>query len=136
MNEELNLIILKETEAVEDLLSALEQQHSAIIRNDIFKMEEVVSSIERCNRNVATFEFQRREITKGKPMSQIVNSLETSELEDNVRKIKKLLEATVVQKNNNELLIRQGLSYTNKILNILNPDRSAKTYNAYGRVTK
>jgi flagellar biosynthesis/type III secretory pathway chaperone len=136
MNEELNQIIVKETEAAENLLAALEQQHNVIIKNDIFEMEKVVSIIENCNRDVATFEVKRREITKTSSMSEIVNSLHDTELEDNVRKIKMLLEAIVVQKNSNELLIKQGLAYTNKLLSILNPDRSAKTYNSYGRVSK
>jgi len=136
MEEELSLIILKETEAVQELLSALEQQHKAIIKNDVFSMEEVVAIIQKCNRNVASFEFERRKITNGKPMSEILNGFNNSEMEDNVRKIQKLLHGTITQKKNNELLIKQGLAFTNKILNILNPDRTAKTYNAYGRIKK
>jgi len=136
MNEELNLIILKETEAIEALLRALQKQHIALIKNDIFSMEEVVSIIEKCNRNVASFEFQRREITQGKPMSEIIRNSNTRELEDNVNKVQKLLQATIVQKKNNEAFIKQKLTFTNKILNILNPDRAAKTYNAYGKIKK
>jgi flagellar biosynthesis/type III secretory pathway chaperone len=136
MKDELNLIILKETEAIEALLRAMESQHTAIIKKDVFKMEEMVAIIGKCNRDVASFEFERRNITKGKPMSEILQDFNDDELDDNVRKIQKLLHATITQKNNNELLIKQGLAFTNKILNVLNPDRTAKTYNAYGRVKR
>ena len=136
MKEELNLIILNETEAVEELLAALQKQHKAIVENDIFGLEGVVSIIQKCNRNVASFEFERRKITEGKPMSEILNGFNDSEMDDSVRKIQKLLEATITQKESNEFLIKQGLSFTNKILNVLNPDRSIKTYNAYGKVKK
>lgn len=136
MKEELNLIILKETEAVQELLNALEQQHKAVITNDVFGLEEVVSIIQKCNRSVASFEFERRKLTEGKPMSEILNGFNDSEMDDSVRKIQKLLQATITQKESNEFLIKQGLSFTNKILNVLNPDRSIKTYNSYGKVKK
>lgn len=136
MKEELNLIILKETAAIEELLLALQQQHEAILKNEVFPLEEVVSLIQKCNRNVASFEFERRKITTGRPMSEILNEFNDSEMEDKVRNIQKLLQATILQKENNETLIKQGLAFTNKILNVLNPDRSAKTYNAYGKVKK
>lgn len=136
MKKELNLLILNETAAVEELLLALQKQHSAILKNDVFSLEEVVAIIQKCNRSVASFEFERRKITEDKPMSEILNSFNDSEMEDNVRKIQKLLQAVIMQKNNNETLIKQGLAFTNKILNVLNPDRTAKTYNAYGKVKK
>ena len=40
------------------------------------------------------------------------------------------------QKEFNMEQIKQGLHFTNKILNILNPDRGVKTYNAYGKMKK
>ena len=58
------------------------------------------------------------------------------ELENNYYKIKNLLQEVVLQKDTNELLIKQGLSFTNRILNVLNPVRETKTYNAYGKVKK
>jgi flagellar biosynthesis/type III secretory pathway chaperone len=69
-------------------------------------------------------------------MTEIVEEVNDVELESNYNKIKRLLQEVVLQKDTNELLIKQGLSFTNRILNVLNPARESTTYNAYGKVKK
>jgi len=59
--------------------------------------------------------------------------LNNEELENNYRSIKKLLEEIQLQRETNELLIRQGLGFTTQMLNVLNPNKGPKTYNAYGK---
>ncbi|WP_294379276.1 flagellar export chaperone FlgN [uncultured Clostridium sp.] len=48
----------------------------------------------------------------------------------------KVLQDAVEKKNTNELLLKQQLIFTNKMLNIINPDKEAKTYNSYGNLSK
>lgn len=132
----INNIILEETKALQELLQALEEQHSYVAKNDVFAMENVVSRIENCSREVAKCEMKRRKITGDKPMRLIVSELKDEELETNFRKIKKLIEEVRLQKDTNELLIRQGLGYSSRMLNIFSPDRSNKTYNVYGKMGK
>lgn len=134
MKKELNNIIVNEIEAVNKLLAALEKQYSCLVKSEAVVLENCALEIEECNRNIAAFEMKRREITKGRAMSEIVNEIDDNELEDNYRKIRGLLEEVKLQKDTNELLIKQGLGYTNRILNILNPSRTPKTYNANGKV--
>lgn len=136
MREELNNIILAEIEAVTELIKALETQHDCLVKSDAVTLESCVHEIEKCNRNLADKEVRRRELTKGRPMSEIIDEIGDSVLEENYRKIRRLLEEVKVQKDTNELLIKQGLNFTNRILNILNPSRTPKTYNSYGRVVK
>lgn len=123
----------QEMNALKDLLSALEEQHKYIAHNQISDMVEVVDKIDKCNREVAKIEMERREITHGEPMKKIVKELHDKELEQIYRDIKKLLEQLQVQKDHNELLIRKGLSFSTQMLNLLKPDQGAKTYNSYGR---
>ncbi|MEW9093529.1 MAG: flagellar protein FlgN [Clostridiaceae bacterium] len=134
MKEKLNNIILEETKFLEKLLVALEKQHEYITKNEVFKMEAVVQEIQNLNVEIAKWEMERRNLTKGRGMLEIVEELGDSEIENNYRKIRALVEELKTQKELNEALIRQGLGYTTKMLQILNPDRSAKTYGAYGKM--
>lgn len=134
MKDELNNILENELKAIELLLIALEEQHECLLNNDAVTLEACVKNIEDKNTKIADFEVKRRQITKGESMSKIVDELGDPRLEKNYREIRKLLQITAIQKDTNELLIKQGLGFTNRILNIMNPDRGSKTYNAYGKV--
>jgi flagellar biosynthesis/type III secretory pathway chaperone len=134
LRHELNDIIGNEIDAINKLLLALEKQHSCLVKSDAITLEGCVKEIEECNRAIAAIEVKRRELTKGRAMSEIVDEIGDRELEDNYRSIRRLLEETKVQKEANDLLIKQGLGFTNKVLGILNPSRTPKTYNSYGKV--
>lgn len=137
MKEELNSIIFNEIESIENLLKELEHQHKCIVSRDVFGMEECVDKIQSVNKNVAVLEVQRRKLVGNRKMREIINEIGDKCLEDNFRKIIKLLEETRIQKETNEMLLRQGLSYTNRMLNIMNPGGNApNTYNSYGKVKR
>ena len=136
MMQKLNEVMIQETAAIGELLLELENQHKRIITNDIFGMEACVNKIKEANKDIAHMEVQRRKITENKDMGPIIEESNDPELEKNFYSIKKLLQAVVLQKDTNELLIKQGLSFTNRMLNILNPVRESKTYNGYGKVRK
>ncbi len=136
MKEKLNNVMVQEIEAVRNLLLELEEQHRCIVVNDIFGMEACVDKIKQANKNIAYMEVERRKITESRAMTEIVEEFRDAELENNYYKIKQLLQEVVLQKDTNELLIKQGLSFTNRILNVLNPVREVATYNAYGKVKK
>jgi len=136
LKKELNEIIVNEIDAVENLLKALEIQHNCLVKSDAITIENCTAEIEKCNKDIAAWEMKRRELTQGRAMSEIINNIDDNEIHENYRKIKKLLEEVKVQKDTNELLIKQGLSFTNRVINILNPSRTAKTYNSYGKVSR
>lgn len=119
--------------ALKELLSALEEQHKYIANNEIMNLATVAEKIEEANKGVARIEVERRKLLDGQSMKKIVEDSKDIDLETRYRNINKLLLELKVQKDTNELLIRQGLSFSNQMLNLLKPDRTAKTYNAYGR---
>ena len=134
MVQKLNKIIVQETINLRSLLTELEEQHRCIIVNDIFGMEYCVNKIKEANKNIAYMEVERRKLTENRPMIAIIEEARDKDLESNYYKIKQLLQEVVLQKDTNELLLRQGLSFTNRILNVLNPARETATYNSYGKV--
>ncbi|MCT8976142.1 flagellar protein FlgN [Clostridium sp. CX1] len=130
---ELNKIILEEHKALKALLSALDEQFEHLTKREVFALDKIAATIEGCAREVAKFEVQRRQLTNGQGMSELVSQLKNEELDNNYKNIKNLLEEIQLQKDTNELLIRQGLGFTTQMLNVLNPDKGPKTYNPYGK---
>lgn len=136
MKEQLKDVMVKEYRALKELLESLDRQHELYLKNDIFQLEDIVKIIESNNRVIAELEVERRKITGANSMNEIVTAFKDEELENNYRNIKKLLQEIKVQKESNELLFRQGLVFTNRILNIFSPKKNLKTYNSLGRIGK
>lgn len=136
MKEELREIIKLEIDAIQKLLESLEAQHSALLKSDAIVLENCINEIEDCNRGLAAAEVKRRELTNGRPMSEVINELNDNGIDDDYRRIKGLLEEVKLQKDTNDLLIKQGLSFTNRLLSIFNPSRAQKTYNSFGKFSR
>lgn len=134
----LNKIICEEIIALDELLKLMEEQHLYVVKNDVFNMESIVEKIKLCNKKVASLELKRRTITKDftqeKSLSQFLQELNNEELSGNLKKIKDILEELRLQKDTNEMLLKQGIGFVNNMLILLNPDRQAKTYNGYGKM--
>ncbi|WP_123053461.1 flagellar protein FlgN [Clostridium sp. JN-1] len=133
VSEQLNSIILNEYSALKKLLKTLNEQFDYITKRNVFALDAVREKIENCASEVAKYEVERRKITDGRLMSTIVSESGDKTLEKSYEKIQNLLHQVQLQKDTNEILIRQGLNYTTQMLGMLNPNRSPKTYNAYGR---
>lgn len=133
LKEKLKEIMHQELEALKKLLLALEEQHKYIAKNEVLSLATVVTKIEECNKEIAKIEVERRKLTSGEAMSKLVEEFKDSSLEFQYRSINKLLQELKLQKDTNEMLIKRGLSFSHQMVNLLKPDRSAKTYNAQGR---
>lgn len=134
MKEELKSVLSNEKAVLKSLLEALDKQYAMIIKNDIFGMEAIVEDIKISNKAVAEQEVKRRALTKGNPMSEVINSFNDQELEELYKDIRTLLNELELQKDSNELLIKQNISYTNQMLNLIKPSRESKTYNSTGKI--
>lgn len=127
-------ILYKEQNALIELLKLLDKQHKSIIERDVFALESIIDEIRMANKTVAESEVERRKLISNKSMKDLVLDSDNKELDTAYRNINKILHSITVQKETNELLIKQGLSYTSRLLTIINPRRDVKTYNSYGRV--
>ena len=136
MKSTLNSIMLRELDALRVLLALLDTQHKLILNNDLFGLEAIVEDIQKANKTIAEIEMERRALTKGEAMSKIIADLADEETENNYNLVKNLLNELQLQKDTNEMLLKQNLTFTAKILNVINPHREAKTYNSYGKFKK
>lgn len=125
-------VIVNEEGALRNLLALLDEQFKLIMSKNVFGMEQMVDRIQSCNKEIAEFEVERRKLVGAGSMRETVKALDDEKLDQEYRKIQKLLEAITLQKDTNELLLKQQIGYTNKMLNIINPRREVKTYNSYG----
>ena len=133
---ELTSVIKEQSMALSDLLEKLDKQHKLIVNKDIFGLEGIVEEIQLCNKKIAEVEVKRRKLTGSASVSQLVKDSNSKELDDVHREITKVLHMVKLQKDTNEILIRQGLGFTNKLLEVLNPKKETNVYNSYGHIRR
>lgn len=131
-----NLISILTTEEVElqKLLVLLENQHKLIVNKEVFELEAIVDEIKLANKSVAQAEVARRKLVNGKTMKSVITETGNKDLDQAYRRIKRTLKSIEIQNETNDMLLKQQLIYTNKLLNIINPKRDVKTYNSYGKI--
>ncbi|GAA0755418.1 MULTISPECIES: flagellar protein FlgN [Clostridium] len=129
-------VLKVELKELNELLILLDKQYKLIINKDVFGMESLVEEIKLKNRTVAESEVNRRKVLGKESIKDIILSSKNEELEDVYRKIQKLLNEMILQKDTNDLLIKQQLSFTNKLLNLINPKRDIPIYNSYGNIRR
>lgn len=129
-------ILCDEEKALKDLLSLIDKQYKLIIAKDIFGMESIVEDIKQKNKDVAEIEVGRRRLLGNQSIKEVISNSKDEELENGYRRIQNLLNEMILQKDTNDLLIKQQLSFTNKLLNLINPKRDIPTYNSYGSIRR
>lgn len=134
MEDKLIDILINEEEKIDILLKKLEEQHKYIVKKNVFELENMVERIQECNKEIALVEVERRKILAGRDMKEVVMNSSNEELDRSYRNINKKLQSIILQKETNDVLIKQQLSYINQMLNIINPKREIKTYNSYGKL--
>ena len=136
MNNKLKDVLTIEEEKLRELLSLLDKQHKLILNKDIFGMESIVEEIQVKNKEVAEAEVERRRFLGNTSIRDYINNSNSEDLDNLYRSIQRLLNEMILQKDTNELLIKQQLSFTNKLLNLMNPKKDVTTYNSYGNIKR
>ena len=136
MLAKLKIVIRKEMGAVEKQLELLDKQNSLIMKNDAIKLEMVAEEIKVANRDIAEFEVEKRKLLNGQNFKEVIFQSGDAELENLFREMRKKVDLLRLQNETNSMLIKQQLSYTNRMLMILNPNREAKIYNSYGNMKR
>lgn len=129
-------ILIIEGKRLEELLVLLDKQYKLILNKDVFNMEAITEEIQLKNKEVAEAEVQRRKFLGNTSIREYVNNSKDRELDEVYRAMQRLLNELILQKDTNELLIKQQLAFTNKLLSIMNPKKDAATYNAYGNIKR
>ncbi|GAA0746566.1 flagellar protein FlgN [Clostridium oceanicum] len=131
MKNELRQILKDELSISKDLLTALENQHEFLANKKAFELDKIARDIESISKEIAKCEIERRKIVKDRKMSDVLKEINDNEIDKIYKECLNILREVKLQKDTNEILIKQGLSLTTNMLNILNPDKSPKTYSSY-----
>lgn len=136
MINELKDVLKEQNDALKSLLDMLDKQYKMIMSKDVFGLEEVVSEIQLCNKEIAEIEVKRRKLTGTASISNLIKEANSDPLDREFREIQKTIHLVKLQKDTNEVLIRQGLGFTNKLLQVLTPKKEANLYNSYGNIRR
>lgn len=133
---ELKEIIGEEIKKLELLLNLLKEQYIFIMKKDVFSLEEVVEKIEANNKEVAIEEVRRRKLVGNKKMKEVIRESNDKELDRLYRDIRKTIQSVKLQKDTNELLLKQQIGFNTQLLNLINPRRDVKTYTSLGNLSR
>lgn len=136
MITELIELIKKQNEDLKELLMLLELQYKMIMENDVFGLEGLVDKLEQCSKRIAQEEVQRRQMIGSQSINNFVREMCNDELTHAYNDIQETLKKTSEQKKTNDILLKQQLLLTNKMIAMMNPNREIKTYNSYGNLSK
>lgn len=134
MEEKLKLALKEEIKVLQELLELLEKQHEFISFKKAFELDKIARDIEEKSKELAKKEMERRNImVDNSSMKEIMDNTKDEELKSVYKEALNILEEIRLQKDSNDMLIKQAISLTTNMLSILNPDRTPKTYGPYGR---
>ncbi|EPY2305657.1 flagellar protein FlgN [Clostridium sporogenes] len=133
MEEKIKQSLKEEIKVLKELLSLLDDQHEFISFKKTFELDKIAIDIEEKCKELAQKEMARRKLIGDTSMKEFIANAKDEELKSIYKEATDLLEEIKLQKDNNDMLIKQVISLTTNMLSILNPDRTPKTYGPYGR---
>ncbi|APF22158.1 flagellar protein FlgN [Clostridium butyricum] len=136
MIDELKNLIKEQHEHLKKLLLLLDIQCKMIINKDIFGLESIVEKLNDESKLIAQIEVARRKMLGNESIIEFIHQSNDYDLQELYNELLNTLRDTIDKKKTNEILIKQQLTFTNRMLNIMNPDRQIKTYNSYGSLSK
>lgn len=137
MNPELKVVIFEEKNILKKLLELLDKQYDLVINKEVIEMDKVSKVLDETAKELAKIEIKRRQIMGSEAsIKDVIKNCEDENIKKAYEEIKILLNMIEIQKEANEVLIKQKLFFTKKIINYIKPNKGIGTYNAYGQVGK
>ncbi|WP_148557980.1 flagellar export chaperone FlgN [Terrisporobacter petrolearius] len=137
MNSQLKVVIFEEKNIIKNLLTLLDEQYNLIIDKDVIKMDKIAKELDESAKNLARIEIKRRNIMGSESsMKEVVEASDDEKIKQAYEEIQATLKMIEIQKEANEILIKQRLFFTQKMMNCIKPNKGIGTYNAYGQVGK
>lgn len=136
MINELIKLMQSQNNELKELRELLETQYNMIMSKDVFGLEGLVDKINECGKRIAKEEVKRRNLIGNEGITEVVNDSDNEELKESYNNIKTILNSVLLQKETNDMLLKQQIIFNNKMLALINPSREIKTYNSYGNLSR
>jgi len=131
---ELITFLTQQNQILQSLLDSLGKEKQALIQDDIQVIMEALEEKKQDMNQLEQLEKGRREAYPDVSLSKLRESGQLADdLEAAGKERKRLAESISELQETNQMLTKQSLSYTNRLLDILLGDRKP-TYNASGKV--
>ncbi|GAA3642528.1 flagellar protein FlgN [Asaccharospora irregularis] len=137
MNPELKVIIFDEKDKLKDLLKLLDEQYDLVINKELIKLDKIARDLDEAAKELARIEIRRRKIMgSDTSMKQTIENCDDTSIKEAYEDIKSTLKMIEIQKEANDILIKQKLFFTKKMINFIKPNKGVATYNSSGQVGK
>lgn len=136
MNSELKLVIFEQKKILQYLLELLDEQYNLILSKDIIALGSIANKIEEEGKNLANIEIKRRNIATEEEFNNFIKNTDDEHIINVYKEMKEILTNLQNQKDINNILIKQRLFFTNKMISIIKPSKGVNTYNSYGKVMR
>ena len=137
MNPELIVIIYEQRKLFKELLNLLDEQYDLILGKDAKLLEKVAKKLENASRDIANLEIQRRNIVWSNfSMGSLIEKSDDKNIREAYEEIKQTINMIEIQKESNDIILKQKLFFNKKMLNVLKPSQGIGTYNYSGQVGK
>ncbi|OOM79987.1 flagellar protein FlgN [Clostridium sp. BL-8] len=136
MIDELIKLMIDQEKDLQTLFELLKVQCDMAVKKDLFGLEGLVDKLIGVSKEIAKEELQRRQLLGEMKLSEVVANSDNVELKKAYKKIGITLKTVMSQKETNEMILKQQLLFTNKMLAVINPDRRIKTYTSFGNLSR
>lgn len=136
MVEKLIELMKSQAKHLIQLLELLQIQKELIMKKDAFALEGLVDKLNECSKKIAREEVARRNLLNNGSLKEFVYNAKNEELSKIYAEVSDKVHKVMMQKDTNEMLIKQQISLNAKVLEMMNPNREIKTYNSYGNLSK
>jgi|SRR5690554_4383345 flagellar biosynthesis/type III secretory pathway chaperone len=131
---ELITLLNQHNKILESLLACLEKEKQALIQEDAKVLLEIIEEKKQYISALDRLEKKREETWPGMNFTKLKETgLLTPELKEAREKMQALVKSITELQETNQLLTRQSLLYTNKIINMLQGTQKS-TYSATGKI--
>lgn len=134
MDSELKVTIFEEREILNLLLELLDKQHELILSKNIMGLEKVSNDLRDISQKLAAIELKRRDFVKETDFIEILEKNEDITVKSAFESIKSTIRSIQLQKDTNDILIKQQLFFTSKMINVIKSPDNIGTYNALGKI--
>lgn len=136
MVEELIKLMNSQEKHLRQLLQLFEIQKELIMKKDVFALEGLVDKLNECSKKIAKEEVARRNLLNDESLKEFIYNSNNVELSNTYSEIVNIINKVILQKDTNEMLLKQQIGLNAKVLNMMNPNREMRTYNSYGNLSK
>lgn len=138
MSSSLLKVMEEELEILKILLNLLEKQYNLLtgVEKDIVEISKIAEEIDVKIKQVASFEIEKKNILKNQSLLSVVESYKDEYALCVYNETLKVLDMIAVQKDTNNIFIKQQLFFTKSLIRAITPKQNADIYDSYGKIKK